>query len=157
MHPNEQKIKDFYHHLQQRDAQQMANLYTDNAYFKDAIFELRGAELKAMWQMLCKNATADFVVTCQNIHATDTEGSAEWEARYTFSRTGKKVHNRIKARFLFKDGKVYNHIDTFDFWRWARQAFGPMGLLMGWTPAFKNKVKGAVNQGLQKFMAETKA
>ncbi len=156
MHPNEQKIKGFYTHFNQRDAQKMANFYAKNVYFKDAVFELKDNEVNAMWQMLCQRAGADFKVSCKNIKASDTEGSAEWEAFYTFSQTGKKVHNRIKAHFLFKEGKVYQHIDTFDFWKWTRQAFGLLGFLIGWTSFFKRKVSNTAGQNLQKFIQKNK-
>jgi hypothetical protein len=77
-----------------------------------------------------------------------------WEAWYTFSRTGRKVHNIIDASFEFKDGKILVHQDTFDFWRWTRQALGMPGILLGWTPFMRNKVRVTARNGLKKFMGE---
>ena len=36
----------------------------------------------------------------------DRGGSAHWEAWYTFSATGRKVHNVVEANFEFADGRV---------------------------------------------------
>ncbi|MCI0751446.1 MAG: hypothetical protein L0Y35_06375, partial [Flammeovirgaceae bacterium] len=73
----------------------------------------------------------------------------------TFSRTGRFVHNRIHAKFVFRDGKIIRHKDSFDFWRWASQALGPVGLLLGWTPMIKSKVRSTARGSLTKFMNQT--
>src|SRR5437868_888017 len=73
--------------------------------------------------------------------ADDSAGSAHWEARYTFSTTGRFVHNIIDAKFTFRDGKIASHTDSFDFWRWSRQALGGAGLVLGWSPMLRNKVR----------------
>jgi hypothetical protein len=33
------------------------------------------------------------------------------------------------------------HVDRFVFWRWARQALGPVGLLLGWAPVLRARVQ----------------
>lgn len=153
MHPNEQKIRDFYKHFAQKNYQKMAETYTENAVFFDEVFTLEGVqEISSMWQMLCQGASQDFKVICTKAQANEQTGSAEWEASYTFSQTGRKVHNRIKAHFDFENGKIKFHEDTFNFWKWARQAFGWTGFLIGWTGFFKNKVREKVNQNLERFM-----
>ena len=79
-------------------------------------------------------------------------GKAHWDARYTFTQTGRRVHNRIDARFLFRDGLIIRHEDTFSFWRWARQALGPAGLLLGWAPPLRAKVRSTARGNLRAFM-----
>ena len=32
------------------------------------------------------------------------------------------VNNDISATLEFKDGKIFRHRDSFDFWRWSRQS-----------------------------------
>lgn len=152
MHPNEQLIKDFYSHLNQKNHQKMAEAYTENATFKDELFLLKGIEVKAMWRMLCEASSQDFRIECKKVQADDQKGTAEWEAFYTFSRTGKKVHNKLKSTFEFRDGKIHVQEDIFNFWSWSSQAFGIVGLLMGWTSGFRNKIKETINQSLQKFI-----
>ena len=53
-------------------------------------------------------------------------------ATYLFSATGRTVENHIEAYFRFADGKIIEHHDHFDLWRWMRQALGAKGLLLGW-------------------------
>jgi hypothetical protein len=143
-------IEYFYSAFQQKDYQTMAACYHPEAYFRDEAFELTGAEIGSMWHMLCsrgKDMTLEFSVNEQagNI-------SAHWEPKYSFSQTGRYVHNIVDAEFEFKDGLIIKHIDRFDFWRWSRQALGAPGFLLGWTPLLRNKVSGMAMSNLRKFM-----
>lgn len=109
MHPNAALIERFYQAFQQRDAATMASCYAANARFEDPAFgELRGAEIGAMWAMLCEKAK-DFRLEYADMDANDAQGHARWEAHYTFSATGRSVHNRISARFRFEDGLIVDH------------------------------------------------
>ncbi|MNQ84514.1 hypothetical protein D3C85_996450 [compost metagenome] len=76
-------------------------------------------------------------------------------ATYLFSQTGRMVENRIQARFLFADGKIIEHHDSFDLWRWARQALGAKGLLLGWLPAVQNAIRQQAARGLAAYRAGT--
>lgn len=38
-------------------------------------------------------------------------------------------------------------------WRWARQALGTKGLLLGWTPLLKNAVRAQARKGLKAFQS----
>jgi len=130
----------------------MQSLYHPQAHFSDPVFtSLDSSGVKAMWQMLV-TAGKDLRITFQDVKADDKSGSCHWEAWYTFSRTGKKVHNIIDASFEFKDGLILNHKDRFDFWRWSRQALGLPGWLLGWSPLVKNKVRNTASSGLRKFI-----
>ena len=51
-----------------------------------------------MWRMLCERRT-DLDVSAADVSANAGEASARWEARYTFSATGRPVHNVIQASF----------------------------------------------------------
>ncbi len=90
----------------------------------------------------------------QNIKANDNSGSAHWEAFYTFSQTGRKVHNKIDASFEFKDGLIIEHTDEFDLHKWAKQAMGIKGIFFGGMQFFKNKLQGKTNALLDKFLKE---
>ena len=130
----------------------MKACYHDDVLFNDAAFaNPKGKQAKAMWHMLCENAR-DFSLEFDQVKANDTIGSCHWEARYKFSKTGRSVHNKIDASFEFKDGLIYRHIDTFDFWRWSRMALGTPGILLGWSGFLQNKVRSTAMHGLKKFM-----
>lgn len=151
--PNQQLIERFYAALDAHDAAPMVAAYRDDATFSDPVFPaLDAAGVCAMWSMFCAPG-ADLRVVASGIEANDTEGRAHWVARYTFSATKRHVENRIDARFTFKDGLIATHVDTFDFWRWSRQALGAPGVLLGWSPLVRNKVRGLAGSALRKFQA----
>lgn len=152
MHPNAALIERFYSAFARRDGEAMAACYHPDVRFSDPVFpELRGAKAGGMWRMLTERG-ADLRVEHSAVTADDTTGSAHWEAWYTFSTTGRPVHNVIDARFTFRDGLIVEHVDTFDFWRWSRQALGVAGLLLGWTPLLRNKVRGTAGGQLDRYM-----
>ena len=154
MHPNAVFLTGFYGAFAAKDGAAMARAYAADAQFSDPVFtDLRGAEVGAMWQMLCARAT-DLKVEASNIAADDLNGSAHWEAWYTFTKTGRKVHNAIDATFEFKDGKIAVHRDAFDLWRWAGMALGTSGKLLGWTPFLQNAVRKEARAALAKYMAK---
>jgi ketosteroid isomerase-like protein len=151
MHPNETIIRDFYAAFARRDAEGMARCYHPEIFFSDAVFpRLRGAEAGDMWRMLLARA-ADLQVTLEAASADADGGLADWTARYTFSRTGRPVVNRVAAMFAFRDGLIVRHYDRFSFWRWATQALGPAGRLLGWFPPLKWKVRRDAARALERF------
>ncbi len=154
MNDNSAKIIQFYTAFQQKDYETMASLYHPEARFKDAAFDLKsGKEAGAMWKMLI-TAGKDLRIEFNDVKSDEKTGSAQWEAWYTFSKTGRKVHNVIEAKFEFKDGLIYRHNDYFDFWRWSRQSLGLAGWILGWSGFLKNKVGAAAMKGLRAFMAK---
>jgi len=132
----------------------MQQCYHPEAHFSDPAFPgLNYLEVKAMWQMLCENAK-DFSLHFSDVTSNRDQGSCNWQAWYTFSLTGRKVHNIIRADFYFKDGLIMQHTDTFNFWRWSRMAMGVTGNLLGWTPFFRSKVQATARKSLTRFMKQ---
>lgn len=154
MHRNAELIRKFYTAFANRDARGMAACYDPAAKFSDEVFtDLEGARVNAMWQMLCERGK-DLKIEFRDIEADDASGRAHWEAWYTFSATRRPVHNKIDARFEFKHGKILRHRDAFSFWAWASQALGPPGLLLGWSPFLKSRVRSQANRNLAAFVRE---
>ncbi|MEO7328646.1 MAG: nuclear transport factor 2 family protein [Minicystis sp.] len=152
MHENAETIRKFYECFGKKDAEGMVALYADDIAFSDPVFpDLKGDEAKAMWRMLCARA-ADLEVVASGIEGDASSGKAHWDATYTFSATGRKVLNRIDARFTFRDGKIATHTDTFDLWKWTRMALGFKGTLLGWSPIVRNAVRKQADKGLRIFM-----
>ncbi|MFZ0549155.1 MAG: nuclear transport factor 2 family protein [Candidatus Promineifilaceae bacterium] len=144
-------VEDFYTAFQAKDYVGMNGCYHPEIHFRDPVFQdLYGSEAKAMWHMLCERGK-DLVIAFQNVQAGERGGSVRWDAHYTFS-TGRKVHNIVRASFEFQDGKIIHHEDVFDLWRWTRHALGPVGVLLGWSPIVKNKVRRTARQGLELFL-----
>ena len=153
-HPNTELIERFYEAFQRRDAEAMAACYADDVVFSDPVFgELRGEQARDMWRMLVQRAQA-FSLTFDAVEANESTGSAHWVARYLFSQTGRTVVNRIQAQFVFRDGRIAEHRDTFDLWRWSRQALGLKGALLGWTPIVQRAIRAQARKGLDAYRAK---
>ncbi|MDR0207752.1 MAG: nuclear transport factor 2 family protein [Pseudomonas putida] len=148
---NRELITRFYQAFQRLDAEAMVACYSDDITFSDPVFgTLRGRDVGDMWRMLTTRAK-DFSLTFDNVHATQDGGSAHWVARYLFSQTGRSVVNDIQARFVIRDGLICQHDDSFNLWRWSRQALGLAGLLLGWSPQLQNKVRQQAFKGLRAY------
>lgn len=150
---NEETIHRFYTAFQQLDYATVQACYHDEAVFNDPVFGLLDiTETRAMWEMLCKRAR-DFSLVYGNIRLLDEEyTTCDWTASYLFSKTGRRVVNRITAHMRFKDGLIIEHTDAFDIYRWSRQAFGLPGLLFGWSPWMNRSIQRKAKLGLQQFM-----
>ena len=136
-----------------RDHAAMARCYTTDARFSDPVFtDLRGTQVAAMWRMLCERAT-DLRITFRDVAVAGINGAAHWEAWYTYSATGRPVHNVIDATFTFRGGLIAEHSDRFDLHRWGEQALGVRGLLLGWTPLLQRAIQQRAAQALDRFSA----
>lgn len=143
----------FYRALASRDGDAMAACYHEDIVFEDPAFgELKGKDAGDMWRMLCSSKTP-LTVTYTVGSTTDTSAEASWVADYTFSATDRKVRNEVTARMKLKDGKIVEHRDSFDFWKWSSQALGLPGKLLGWTPFLKGKVQSEGRKKLATFQA----
>lgn len=149
---NEELIKTFYTAFQAKDWQTMQNCYHPEIKFSDPVFPaLKGKKANAMWHMLVV-ASTNLEITYMNVVCNETTGSCQWEAKYSFSKTGRKVHNKIQAQFEFKDGLIINHKDTFDLWKWSRMALGTPGFLLGWTSFMHRKIQSMASRNLDAFI-----
>ncbi len=155
MTPNEQIISNFYTAFQQKDIKTMQGSYGDEAVFNDSVFRgLNAPQVKAMWQMLLSRG-GDIKVEFRDIREDGDKVLAKWVAHYIFTATGKEVVNEVNATFEFVDGKIVKHTDNFNFYKWAKQAFGAGGLLLGWTNFFMEKVRYTAQKKLDVFMEKT--
>ncbi|MCB0639735.1 MAG: nuclear transport factor 2 family protein [Lewinella sp.] len=143
----------FYDSFARLDAEAMVRCYHPDVLFHDPAFgRLEGERARNMWRMLCASQQGkDFTVTFRDIRADERTGSAHWEARYTFSPSGRRVHNIIEASFTFRDGLIHTHTDQFNLHRWARQALGMQGLLLGGTRYFQKQLQARTRGMLTKW------
>lgn len=147
---NRETIERFYAAFGQCNGAAMTAEYAQGAHFRDPAFgDLQGADIGAMWRMLTSRAT-DLKIELHEHEADEESGSAHWIARYTFS-TGRAVVNDIQAKFRFADGKIVDHVDDFDFRRWARQALGPSGTLVALLPPLRSKARAKALDQLETF------
>lgn len=148
---NRATIERFYEAFAQCNGAAMTACYAPGAHFRDPAFgDLEGDDVGAMWRMLTGRAT-DLEIELREHDAGEEAGSAHWIARYTFS-TGRPVVNDIQARFEFdNEGRIVDHVDEFDFARWARQALGPTGLLVAHLPPLRRKAREKALRQLEAY------
>src|SRR5690349_12457002 len=152
---NRELVEKFYTAFQHRDHAKMNECYSENIVFSDPAFGvLEGDEVRAMWEMLCQRA-ADLKIEFSNIRLLDEEyATCDWVAHYTFSQTGNKVVNRIKAHMRIQEGKITEHSDAFKLSNWAAQALGWKGKLLGWSGFIKNKIRANARKSLANYMSK---
>jgi len=152
MHPHKALINEFYTAFAKRDSQAMAACYHGDATFKDPVFsDLTGAEIGAMWAMLCHQAKT-LEITVSDVQADTQFGQAKWTARYEYGKPPRPVYNIIKAQFEFRDGKIIRHVDRFSLWKWSRMALGPLGFLLGWNSQVQDRIRQQARSNLKKFI-----
>jgi hypothetical protein len=146
-------VDKFYTAFSILDGDTMAQCYHPEAVFNDEAFvNLKGKEPGMMWKMLIERSKGNLNIRFSNIHLQDNKGSADWVAEYLFSTTGRTVINHIHAEFEFKDGLIYRHTDSFNLHRWATQAFGFKGWLLGGFGFFRKKLQQTARLSLEKYM-----
>jgi ketosteroid isomerase-like protein len=150
---SDELIQRFYAAFDRRDGDAMAACYAPDARFSDPVFpDLRGSRPGDMWRMLTSQARELRVELLEHV-ADETTGSAHWRAHYVFTQTGRPVVNDVRATFRFAGGLIAEHTDAFGFHRWARQALGTSGLLLGWTPLLRSAVRKRAVASLDRFAA----
>ena len=129
-----QLIVRFYDALGRRDAATMVACYAPDAAFTDPVFgRLDAAGTAVMWRMLCARGK-DLRVVAINVEADERHGKAHWTATYSYGPTQRRVVNEIDATFVFRHGLIVEHVDRFSLKRWAQQALGLSGHVLGFTP-----------------------
>jgi len=148
---NRQIVDAFYSSLANRDGEAMAACYSDDVVFEDPAFgELRGTDAGDMWRMLCVSDT-DLTLEHRILEASGDTVRTNWIATYTFTPTGNKVRNDIEATMTIRDGKIVEHRDRFDMWKWSSQALGLPGRLFGWSPPLQGKVRKTARANLAAY------
>jgi ketosteroid isomerase-like protein len=148
---NKELIHQFYTAFSQGNCEEMIEYYHENIVFQDPAFGvLKGHRARQMWEMLLSSKKSALKITFENVHATSDAGQALWIAEYFYGK--RKVINKVEAKFKFEDGKIIEHIDTFDLWKWTQQAMGITGYLIGWTSFMKYKIQKTTNKKLDLFI-----
>ena len=151
---NRALIERLYDALDRGDGETMSACYAPDAGFEDPAFgKLHGDQIGGMWRMLTSRAT-DLSVELRSHDADENSGSANWVATYTFTSTGRPVVNDIQASFQFDGGLIVDHLDEFDFRRWASQALGTVsGNAVALLPPLRARARRTAAEQLAEFLA----
>ena len=130
----------------------MVSHYHHDIVFSDPAFgTLKQEEACDMWRMLISKGGDDLKVDLLSVEEEGDQVKAKWKARYCFGKKKRPVVNEISATFDFQDEKIVRHRDDFDLWKWAGQAMGATGKLIGWTKFFMKKVQKTTRGQLSRF------
>ncbi len=152
---NTELINHFYTCFKKGDAEGMISCYDSAIVFTDPVFgELRGEDAKNMWRMLLSISKSQLKISFDQIEADNKSGYANWTADYIFTKTGRRVINKIAAHFEFQNGKIIRHTDQFNIWKWSQQTLGITGKLFGWTPFLKAGIRKMAKRQLEKYKRE---
>lgn len=147
----------FYDAFMVRDHYTMGLLYAENATFSDPVFPLLNAlGARTMWKMLLSQAD-DLAIEVNILEDTPTRARVQWSAYYSFGATGRRVINRIQTDMAISNGRIVRHVDQFSLWRWARQALGLKGLLLGWSPMVRKRIQAQAARSLNEFARKSTA
>lgn len=152
-HPNEKIILDFYQAFQNGDPKAMNACYHKDIVFNDPAFgHIKGDRVRAMWYMLLEKSKGELKINFSEIQANDYNGSARWTAKYNYGAGKRPVVNEVVGTFYIQNGKILQHTDHFDLWKWSRQALGIKGYLLGWTKTMKLKIQQTSSKMLSSYI-----
>ncbi len=152
---NQAIIEKFYTAFAAGQIEDMLECYHPEIKFEDPAFgAIEGDRAKGMWSMLLERSKGDIDISFRDVESLGDKGSAKWKAVYQYGPKKRNVVNEIEANFVFKDGKIIEHKDDFDLWKWSKQALGVPGLLLGWSGFMRNKIQKTTNGLLDKYMSQ---
>jgi ketosteroid isomerase-like protein len=148
-------VKRFYDAFAGLDIDAMLACLHPEITFSDPLFpNLRKGQVFEMWRMLLSSAARhpeDFQLSYEFVFIEDRKAQVHWQAQYRYGGR-RKVQNKVLATLTFWDGKIVRHVDGFNFYAWGRQALGPLGLILGWSPKFRASVQAAAKKQLSAYM-----
>ena len=136
----------FYDSMARRDGEAMARMYALAATFEDPVFRLTGPDIGKMWIGLMRRAR-EFSIAYTIAQAGRGWGTVELTARYLYGGR-RPVTNVILSELKLEGGLIVQHVDQFDFTRWAAQALGTPGRLLGRFEFFRRAVSRKAARGL---------
>lgn len=129
----------------------MGRLYAPQARFSDPLFpQLDAEQVRALWQMLLTQAQG-FRLSYRIDAESDHAARVLWVAHYLYGR--RPVVNRVVSEMQLGAGCILVQNDHFNLWRWARQALGLTGWLLGGTPLLRRRLRREAAVRLQAFIA----
>ena len=143
--------QEFYSALKRCDPDAMTALYSSDIEFHDPAFgPLKRERAKDMWRMLC-GAQTDLKLEFDVLEESEINAKVKWVAMYTFGKEKRLVVNQAVAHLSIENGLIVKHLDDFNLHKWARQALGLKGALLGWTGFFKAQLQKQTNSRLDRW------
>ena len=129
----------------------MTACYAPGAHFRDPAFgDLEGDDIGAMWRMLTGRAT-DLKIELHEHEAGEESGSRPLDRPLHLLHRPPRRQRHPGQLPLRRDGRIADHVDDFDFRRWAKQALGAKGTLVALLPPLRAKARAQALGQLEAF------
>lgn len=113
-----------------RNVEQLREVYGRDVVFQDPVFGRHEG-----WRALARRLFEMTNPTVQITTEKTGSDSVKWVAKYEFGASNRPVENHGTARAtLDQHGKIATHTDDFDTKKWAKQALGFPGTVLGLLP-----------------------
>jgi ketosteroid isomerase-like protein len=126
--------------LRRRDAAGIAACYDEDAVFSSPLIgDVRGTEVEAVWRAIfakTRESALSFTIVDLGLTTARVEGTVT----FSLVASGRSVTSRFNSALHIRDLRVVCHDDHFDAWAWSSMAFGPAGLLLGWSKAWRRRM-----------------
>ena len=145
-HPNARVLDQFFSAVALGEAAMAGRFYADDARIDlppIGLRDLPARDARRLWQVLLSDAR-DLHVQYAVMRADDHGGEVAWIARYTWPPTGRLVTQRLRGQYEFRAGRIVWQSEGFSLWDCARMALGSRGLLGGWNPLLRARLRRMV-------------
>jgi ketosteroid isomerase-like protein len=127
--PTARVAREFYDAFCVGEIATLERLYAPDVTFHDEIFTFANrADTIGMWRVLL---TQGGRFSYELLGVEGEVATVRWLADYRLF--GRPIHNVITARLTIRDGRIVDHLDSFSWAKWSRQAF-PLGPIPTWGP-----------------------
>src|SRR3954453_18623876 len=164
--PNEDVVSSFFSSYREHDYKGMHNNLADDIKFSDFAFDIRGKEVRAMWQLFCSATEARPPVEVPWFEIVESQADrvvTKYRVAYPFrdktllGERERRVDYVIEAHLWLRNGKIVRHEDVSDIRTWARMAFGYPKCLLAGTAFFRDRVKQEASGRLKDFVKKQPA
>lgn len=148
-------LERFFDALRRCDKAALRDCCSPGLRFDDPLISITGRDDRLDWcTLLWTPCDGDgqriWHLELDDVHTRGPLGTARWNLRYRYTPTGRLIELAVTSQFTFDpDGSITAQRDSFDFWRWSRQAHGLLGLLLGWTPLLWDQARDQARVSLE--------
>lgn len=150
-----QALERFFDAMQRCDTEALRTSYHPALRFDDPLISTTSVGDRLDWcGMLWSPRDADgqriWQLELEEVRTRGALATARWNLRYRYTPTKRLIDQALHSHFSFDaDGRITTQRDSFDFWRWSRQAHGLLGLLLGWTPLMWDQAREQARASLE--------
>ncbi len=149
--PPDVVVRRFFDAWSRRDTAALTAALHPQVSFSDPLFtDVRGVRVALMWTNRLSESE-DLMVAHEILFADERKAQVRWQAQYILGAR-KVAHEGLSTLSLW-DNLIVRQVDEYDFLLWARQAYGPIGWLLGATEGYQAACQRRARKDLERFAA----